>query len=474
MDSLRVLYLTRNLAINGRDALAGREFVGQLRSDGWTVELRHQALLEEHIASADPRIRSDLITLEEIENFAPDCIFSEGGLLAAGGAQLRIPADWLRGYVHRGGVLIVEGLDQGVLQSAGRGSGKDEQDEMLRLLLSDGSSPGPFSMPYIRDEYSNDGHSASVVCRPSEMVVSDWLRPVYEGIDRLVVGSPVPLAFSGELLATTEISARVLTMDRYEDSAGPYLWAKVLPDGVGYIAVLTGSIVHDHWVETNPDNARWIQNVIVHLVDASRREAFLRGVGSSRAGTHGVQGGQSEPSSEHRIPASTLILQPEDHRLEFKETARFDIATNKVEDHITHSVLKTIAAFINTRGGTLLIGVRDSDQHPVGIAPDIATLRTSPTLDGFQLWLNEQIKRAMNKVAASLARIGFEQVSGVDICRVDVAPAKDLVPLTAKKGKDKKGNDVKDDRVLYVRLGAESVVLEAADVPGWLEQHRSR
>ena len=39
------------------------------------------------------------------------------------------------------------------------------------------------------------------------------------------------------------------------------------------------------------------------------------------------------------------------------------------------------------------------------------------------------------------------------------------MPLTARKGKDKHGNALKDDRALSVRLGAESVVLAAADVP---------
>ena len=164
------------------------------------------------------------------------------------------------------------------------------------------------------------------------------------------------------------------------------------------------------------------------------------------------------------LPVSELLGREEDPKVEFKETARFDVATNKVEDHITHSVLKTIAGFINTEGGTLLIGVRDGDKHPVGIARDIATLNQSPTLDGFTLWLNNQIKLAMGDIAASLARIGFDKVNDADICRVDVAPGKQLTSLTAKKGKDKNGNVLRDERVLYIRLGAESVVLAAADV----------
>ena len=470
--------MTRNLALNGRDGFAGRKFVGQLLSESWQAKVGHLAWPTDRVASADMRVPDDLFSIDELNEFEPHCVFFEEGALAAGNQELKIPADWLTGYVRAGGVLIVEGLDRGYFQSLQPTEASNTQKQLLQLVLADAPDSDPMAPPYIRDDVSNDGHPANIICHPPAMIMADWLRPVYEGIDQVVVGSPVPLVFRAEILGTTEPSATVLKMDMYQNWPGPFLWAKVLTEGLGYIAVIAGSVVHDHWVDENPDNARWLQNLIVHLVDAAQREVLLRG-GAFQPATQFTATAMPEETrraggDSALTPISHLLDREEAVDLEFKETARFDIALNKTEDHITHSALKTIAAFINTEGGTLLIGVRDHDKHPVGVERDIATLNTSPTLDGFHLWLNNQIKQAMGDVAASLARIGFEKVNDADICRVDVTRGKRLIPMSAKKGKDKNGNVLKDDRVLYVRLGAESDALAAADVPAWIEQHRGR
>jgi len=466
--------MTRDLAFNGRDSFAGRKFVGQLRSESWQVRVGHLAWPADRVARADERVRDDILSIDELNEFQPHCVFFEEGALASGKLEFKIPVDWLTSYVRAGGVLIVEGLDRGYFESSQPTEALNAEKLFLQLVLADGLDSEPMAPPYIRDEVSNDGHPVNIICRPQAMIAADWLRPVYEGIDQVVVGSPVPLAYGqSEILGTTEPSAAVLKMNLYQHYLGTFMWAKVLAKGLGYIAVIAGSVVHDYWVDENPDNARWLQNVIGHLVDTAGREAFVRGVSPARTETSVPQVGQRESSLEVRLSTSELISQPENHRVEFKETARWDIKTEKIGDEVTHGVLKTIAAFINSHGGTLLIGVRNSDQQAVGLDRDIATFKKDPSLDGLQLWLNEQIKNAMGTVAASLATIKFEQVSGNWICRVDVAPAKDLVPLSANKGKDKNGMVTKDDRVIYVRLGAQSNVLLAADVLTWLEQHRS-
>jgi predicted HTH transcriptional regulator len=44
--------------------------------------------------------------------------------------------------------------------------------------------------------------------------------------------------------------------------------------------------------------------------------------------------------------------------------------TGKDDKGVTHAVLKTIAAFLNTEGGNLLIGVADDDGSIIGIERD--------------------------------------------------------------------------------------------------------
>ncbi len=66
--------------------------------------------------------------------------------------------------------------------------------------------------------------------------------------------------------------------------------------------------------------------------------------------------------------AADLVRQQESKTLEFKSSLRWDLKNDQKDDkHITHASLKTIAAFLNTDGGDLLIGVAD-DGTVLGIA----------------------------------------------------------------------------------------------------------
>src|SRR6266571_3740367 len=56
---------------------------------------------------------------------------------------------------------------------------------------------------------------------------------------------------------------------------------------------------------------------------------------------------------------------------------------------VTHSVLKTIAAFLNTEGGDLLIGVADN-RSIVGIEPD-----QFPSDDNFMLHLAQVVRNGL-------------------------------------------------------------------------------
>jgi hypothetical protein len=68
--------------------------------------------------------------------------------------------------------------------------------------------------------------------------------------------------------------------------------------------------------------------------------------------------------------AAELIKRGESKTLEFKSTLRWSLKENRKDDKgVTHAVLKTVAAFLNTEGGDLLIGVAD-DGSVVGIEHD--------------------------------------------------------------------------------------------------------
>ena len=64
-----------------------------------------------------------------------------------------------------------------------------------------------------------------------------------------------------------------------------------------------------------------------------------------------------------------LIARGESDELEFKSTLRTNLSTGKPGKEIEYAWMKTLTAFMNTDGGTLLIGVED-DGTVLGIEPD--------------------------------------------------------------------------------------------------------
>lgn len=66
----------------------------------------------------------------------------------------------------------------------------------------------------------------------------------------------------------------------------------------------------------------------------------------------------------------SVIRKGESKTIEFKQTLSKNIHTNKKDRNIEHAVLKTIAAFLNSEGGVLLVGVRDSGDI-TGIEADL-------------------------------------------------------------------------------------------------------
>ena len=68
-----------------------------------------------------------------------------------------------------------------------------------------------------------------------------------------------------------------------------------------------------------------------------------------------------------------LIRRGEDDSLEFKSSFRYDYRLQKVNKALEAVIMKTLAGFMNTQGGSLLIGVAD-DGSIVGLENDFQTL----------------------------------------------------------------------------------------------------
>jgi uncharacterized membrane protein YeaQ/YmgE (transglycosylase-associated protein family) len=140
--------------------------------------------------------------------------------------------------------------------------------------------------------------------------------------------------------------------------------------------------------------------------------------------------------------ARDLVAGGESGIVEFKSTARYNLHSKQRDEKLEQVVVKTIAAFANTEGGTLLIGVGD-DGKPLGLDNDLQFMK-APDLDRYELWLRDLLTTSIGVLATADIRIDFEQVDNLHVCVARVPPATSPVVVSAGKGKD---------RALYVRSG---------------------
>lgn len=163
------------------------------------------------------------------------------------------------------------------------------------------------------------------------------------------------------------------------------------------------------------------------------------------------------------IHITDLIDSAEGPFLEFKATLRYCLAHKKVDRKLEEVILKTVAAFSNQDGGTLIIGVTD-DKEVLGLHHDYNTLREG-SRDSFELHLRNLLSRAFNKeyVATNIG-ITFPMVDEKEICSVDIKSGQEplFVDVPNKHGhKSKK---------FFIRSGNSSQELDIEEASSFIKK----
>jgi hypothetical protein len=148
---------------------------------------------------------------------------------------------------------------------------------------------------------------------------------------------------------------------------------------------------------------------------------------------------------------SSLLTAGEGETVEFKASARWDYREGKINRAMEVAVVRTIAAFMNHRGGSLLIGIDDRGM-PIGLIRDLASLRRRD-LDGYQQFVVGLVERHLGPSACSLIHVLFHSIDAQDVCRVVVEPASR--PVYVKEG---------DTARYFLRTGNGTRELDARDV----------
>ncbi len=160
------------------------------------------------------------------------------------------------------------------------------------------------------------------------------------------------------------------------------------------------------------------------LRKASRREAS----GDRNAAGPVISNLVSLPPEATKLDLEQLIRNGENARTEFKSTLRMNLHTSRPDPSIEHAVLKTIAAFLNTEGGHLIVGVADHGRA-LGIEND-----AFPNEDKMTLHLVNLIKDRLGAEHAAVIRANHADFEGRRVLVVECLPAQKPVYLRDVSG----------------------------------------
>jgi len=158
-----------------------------------------------------------------------------------------------------------------------------------------------------------------------------------------------------------------------------------------------------------------------------------------------------------------LIKEGESNELEFKSSLRWSYSDDKVDKNLEQVILKSISAFANSVGGTLLIGVNDEGEI-LGLARDYTSL--SGDKDEFELHLRNLINKSFGKAFATTnLKIDFPILDSKEICMIEIKPGQRPLFMEVI---DKNG--IRTEK-FYVRSGNSSQEFRPSEMTEYVNNH---
>lgn len=137
---------------------------------------------------------------------------------------------------------------------------------------------------------------------------------------------------------------------------------------------------------------------------------------------------------------AAIVAAGENAKVEFKSSARWDLRENKKNPVMEQVILKTAAAFLNSDGGTVLLGVSD-DGAVLGLEHDYQTLQKK-NADGYELFLGDLLLTHYGKDLSRFLKFSFHEVDSKQVCRIIIESSPR--PVWVKEA---------NEEHLYVRAG---------------------
>lgn len=169
----------------------------------------------------------------------------------------------------------------------------------------------------------------------------------------------------------------------------------------------------------------------------------------------------SEQTKPLKKGIADLLKLSESETLEFKSTLKWDIRQDKSNSALVMECIKTIAGFLNNRGGILIVGYDDDNNVVYGLEKDYPITSKKQNFDGWQQYFINQINDKLGKTINHYFTIETIPYNGKTLAKIDVQASPE--PVFTKE-QNNEGN-------FYVRIHGQTENLNPQESQKWISEH---
>jgi predicted HTH transcriptional regulator len=156
-----------------------------------------------------------------------------------------------------------------------------------------------------------------------------------------------------------------------------------------------------------------------------------------------------------------LLKLPESETLEFKSTLKWDIRQEKSNPALVLECVKTIAGFLNNKGGILIVGYDDDNNIIYGLEKDYPFTSKKQNYDGWQQYFINQINDKLGKTINHYFTLESISYNGKTLAKINVKTSPS--PVFTKQDNNE-GN-------FYVRIHGQTENLNPQETQKWISDH---
>lgn len=156
-----------------------------------------------------------------------------------------------------------------------------------------------------------------------------------------------------------------------------------------------------------------------------------------------------------------IVALDEGKEVEFKSSLRYCLNKKSPQDYVEHSAFKNIAAFLNTNGGVLLIGVEDN-KNIIGLeATDYPSFKKDDKKDEFLKHFDNLMGKFLGDGYNSIVEVSIEEAEGNKVAKVCVKKRASEPVFIQYKGKEE----------FYIRRSASAKALSMSETTKYIKEH---